>query len=88
MIILIVIKEWKMGKPILDILFEKFEKSLPKQLQPHAFKIVFGAIVVCLLSPGGWYYGFNILSAFLNFVTILYGAGLIWILLKWLFTKN
>ena len=82
------LKKMEDGKPILDILFEKFEKALPKQLQPHAFKIVFGAIVVCILSPGGWYYGFNILSAFLNFVAILYCAGFIWIFLKWLFSKK
>jgi len=76
-------------KPILDDLIEKFEKFLPKHLQPHAFKIVFGAIVACILALGGWYYGLNTLLAFIIFCAILYGViGILIFLIDKIRNKN
>ena len=65
------VRDMEEDKTTLDILFEKFEKSLPKHLQPHAFKLVFGAIVAGVLALIGWAYGLNVLLGFLGFVAIL-----------------
>jgi len=70
----------------LDVIFEIFQRSLPKHLQPHAFKIVFGAFVLTILLFMGYAYGWTELLAFVIFGVLLYVALALWIFVKWLFT--
>lgn len=75
-------------KAQLDVLLEKFERSLPKHLQPHAFKIVFGAIAAGISAIIGYAYSLNALLGLLATVGILYGAVALWMFLKWFFTGS
>lgn len=63
-------------KPITDILFEKFQKSLPKQLQPHAIKFPIILFLVGLFILLG--FGFRHLLAMLLFLAILCGVIFVW----------
>jgi len=75
----------KNEKPIIDILFEIFQKSLPKQLQPHAIKFPIILFFVGLFILLG--FGFHHLLAMFLFLAILCGIIFIWTLVMHMIGK-